>query len=761
MIVGEAYVRVSPNPGDADRFSNNLSRALGARMRSIGRTAGLAVAGGLLAATAGLGTVLATGLGEIKDAQAVQAQTAAGIRSTGAAANVSEKQIADLASRVQGYAGVEDDVVQAGANLLLTFTKVRNEVGKGNDIFTRATEAGADLAARGFGSIEGNAKMLGKALNDPIKGIAALSRAGVTFTDKQKATIASLVASGRVLEAQKIILGEVETQVGGSAKAFGETLPGRIARGKRAFEDFAEGAITTLLPVLEAVLSGGTRLMKFLGPVVARVFGGLGSAFASVGEGVTEGVIGPVNSVGDLLRNIAATVTNVVLTLVQGADAVAGEAQDGFTRFAAGVRQAFLTIMPRVITIVQRGIAVVRAWLPAILALGGAVGGVLVVAFRVFAAVLPQVLSGVEAVGRFLSRHQTLVVSVAAAIGTIVAALAAWRAITAAVAAVQGVLNAVLAANPIGLVVLAVAGLVTALVVAYRRSEEFRAFVSQAFDMVGGAAERFGAVIAPIMNAVGTSIQGLVQIVSGVISVIVGLFTGDFGKVRDGIESVMGGVYDYLRGVPALILGALGDLAGTLLGKGKDLVGGLLSGAVEKFIDLTAWVGDIPGMIVGAIGDLAGALVRAGWDIIAGLIKGVWEKAGDLRNAVLGVIQKAIPGGGSIENAVEEYNREAAKRGQPPIQRRATGGFVGAGRDYLVGENGMELLRMGSQSGRIVPNGELSAAGGGLGIEQMRMLAAFLAAEFRAAPIMLDGERVSAAVDNRLGGLTNTRGRIR
>ena len=31
--------------------------------------------------------------------------------------------------------------------------------------------------------------MLGKALNDPVKGITALGRAGVTFTDEQKKQI--------------------------------------------------------------------------------------------------------------------------------------------------------------------------------------------------------------------------------------------------------------------------------------------------------------------------------------------------------------------------------------------------------------------------------------------------------------------------------------------------------------------------------------------------------------------------------------------
>src|ERR1700712_5749455 len=59
----------------------------------------------------------------------------------------------------------------------------------------------------------------GKALNDPLKGISALSRAGVTFTQSQQDSIKAMVGANDLLGAQKIILGEVEKQVGGTAKA--------------------------------------------------------------------------------------------------------------------------------------------------------------------------------------------------------------------------------------------------------------------------------------------------------------------------------------------------------------------------------------------------------------------------------------------------------------------------------------------------------------------------------------------------------------
>ena len=106
--------------------------------------------------------------------------------------------------------------------------------------------------------------MLGKALNDPIRGITALSRAGVTFTDEQKATIKTLQESGRTLDAQKIILREVEDQVGGTAEAFGETTRGKIERSKRAFEEMQKTLARALLPILEAAASIFQKLSGFI-----------------------------------------------------------------------------------------------------------------------------------------------------------------------------------------------------------------------------------------------------------------------------------------------------------------------------------------------------------------------------------------------------------------------------------------------------------------------------------------------------------------
>jgi hypothetical protein len=218
--------------------------------------AALALGAIALAAKAGLEGVMA-------DDEAL-ANLQSTITSTGNAANITSESFFAYANELQKVTGTGADQITQGAALLATFKNVRNEVGAGNQVFNRATKAALDLSKKGFGDLSGSNKMLGKALNDPIRGITALGRAGVTFTDEQKATIKTLQESGRTLDAQKIILKEVEDQVSGTAEAFGATTRGKIERSKRAFEEMQKTLARALLPVLESAASIFQKLSGFI-----------------------------------------------------------------------------------------------------------------------------------------------------------------------------------------------------------------------------------------------------------------------------------------------------------------------------------------------------------------------------------------------------------------------------------------------------------------------------------------------------------------
>ena len=176
----------------------------------------------------------------------------------------STQRLTDFADTLQHTIGVEDEAIINTQSLLLTFGKVAKTAGEAGGAFDRATQAAFDLSAAGFGSAESSAKMLGKALNDPLKGITALSRAGVTFTEKQKEQIANFVKTGDVAAAQNIILSEVEKQVGGVAEA---TATGG-AKMKVAFAAFTEQVGMFLLPIVQKLT---TLLVERVLPVLQNL----------------------------------------------------------------------------------------------------------------------------------------------------------------------------------------------------------------------------------------------------------------------------------------------------------------------------------------------------------------------------------------------------------------------------------------------------------------------------------------------------------
>ncbi|MES0071940.1 hypothetical protein [Mesorhizobium sp. M0058] len=156
------------------------------------------------------------------DSEKAQTQLAAALRSTGNVAGQSVDGLNAHAAALQRITAYEDDAVTSSQALLLTFTKIRG------DTFNKATDAILDMATAMKQDLQGATIMVGKALNDPILGVTALSRAGVQFTASQKEVIKSLVETGDVAGAQVLILKELENQFGGSAKAARETLGGAL-----------------------------------------------------------------------------------------------------------------------------------------------------------------------------------------------------------------------------------------------------------------------------------------------------------------------------------------------------------------------------------------------------------------------------------------------------------------------------------------------------------------------------------------------------
>jgi Transglycosylase SLT domain len=207
-------------------FGTTFAKATAGPFRSIGGVFASSI-GGLatgFAAVAGI-KVFAGFVADARESNKIARITAQAIKSTGGAANVTAGQVGKLAEAISNKTGKDDEAIQSGQNLLLTFTNIRNETGKGNDIFNQASQAIVDMTAAlnngevSSSGLKASSIQLGKALNDPIKGVTALRKVGVSFTEQQTKQIKKLVEAGRTLDAQKIILRELGKEFGGAAAA--------------------------------------------------------------------------------------------------------------------------------------------------------------------------------------------------------------------------------------------------------------------------------------------------------------------------------------------------------------------------------------------------------------------------------------------------------------------------------------------------------------------------------------------------------------
>ena len=248
-----------------------------------------------------------------------------------------------------------------------------------------------------------------------------------------------------------------------------------------------------------------------------------------------------------------------------------------------------------------------------------------------------------------LARQAASWVAEAAAKVASTAATVAHTAVTKASAAAQWLLNAALSANPIGLVVIAIAGLVAALVVAYKKSETFRNIVNAAWGAIKKAAV---AVFGFVAKYIKTWVD-IIRAVLGKVKAVADSVVRFFDRMRDGIVGAFNRVTGFLRTVAGKIKSAIGNPGRILYETGKDIVAGLRNGISAAW----HWVTDkLKGLIGGlskaakkvlGIGSPSRVFAEVGKDVAAGLAIGIDGGLGTVRRAALGLAGATLPGFGA------------------------------------------------------------------------------------------------------------------
>jgi phage-related protein len=297
---------LSKASGDIEQAGGKVSKSMGGVAKAVG---------GAFA----VGAVVAFGksaVGAAEESAEATARLDNVFKQMGDTTGEASKAAQDYASELSAQTAIEDEAIMSAQAMLATFGKVSDETARNAGVFDRATAAAADLAATGFGSLEGNAVQLGKALQDPVKGITALAKSGVTFTDAQKAMIKSMVESGDHLGAQQLVLAAIEKQVKGTAAA----TASESEKMATSFGEVQESLGTALLPALNELAPILAKVAKFIAdnssvivPLVGVVLGLAAAIKVITFAQLAWNVAVSANPLGLIVLGIAALVVAIVL----------------------------------------------------------------------------------------------------------------------------------------------------------------------------------------------------------------------------------------------------------------------------------------------------------------------------------------------------------------------------------------------------------------------------------------------------------------
>lgn len=187
-----------------------------------------------------------------------EAQVMSGIESTANAAGLGLQKLKKEASSLQKRTIFGDEsILQNVTAQFQTFTNITD------NNFLKLQETALDVTSRLYGtkasaeSLRSTSIMLGKALNDPISNLGALSRSGIQFSEQQTKMIKKMWEGGEQAKAQSVILNELQKQYGGSAEAAAKVGLGPWRQFMNRMGDFME----KLGPIL---LTGVNILMEFV-----------------------------------------------------------------------------------------------------------------------------------------------------------------------------------------------------------------------------------------------------------------------------------------------------------------------------------------------------------------------------------------------------------------------------------------------------------------------------------------------------------------
>lgn len=477
----KAFGGVGKSATTAAQSINNIDK--GSKMESFKKAIG-----GVQVALGAVGVMAAGYLKGAIDsaitAQKANANVEATIKSTGGAAGMTSKEVLDMASSFSKVSLFGGTAIKTGDAMLLTFTNI------GKDVLPGATQAMLDMAQKMGTDPVDQAVKLGKALNDPANGLAALTKNGVVFSEEQKKQIEVMQKAGNIAGAQKIILAELSKEFGGQALAATQTYEGQMQMLSKTMSGIKTSIGLVLLPYLQTAMEKFQKIADVVTDFAKKntnlITGvlSLTAVFGTFigGAGLVQkvlGVLGPVASglgttIGGMALPVAAVIAVIALLAVQGSK--------NFGQISSFIKTE---VEPRFQNIIHIVKDIAEKYFPNLSTSGTGLLttfedltknglNIVITALKFVRDNTGLVKTTVEIAGGAWLAYKGYVI--ASAIATEAMAIKAniVAIATKAWTAAQWLFNAALNANPIGLVILGIAGLIAIGVLLYQNWDKVK-----------------------------------------------------------------------------------------------------------------------------------------------------------------------------------------------------------------------------------------------------------------------------------------------
>lgn len=591
-VIGEAFIEVKP---DADGFGPAAEKSVSGSMAGVAKKAVAAFGAGFATAKLVGGVKAAVEAGA--EAAQVQRITDQLVKQSGEAAGISAEGVADLAEQISNLTGIDDEAIQSASNTLLAFSNIKNAGDGAAAIFDRTQQAAVDMAAALGTDVAGATAKLGKALNDPEKGLKLLARSGVQLTEQQQAQVEALQAQGDTLGAQQVLLDALEAKFKGTAEAAADPMQ----KLQTVIGNVQESIGQALLPALGPAADAIGKLVQGIAPALEALVGALGPVVDAVANALAG--LGPI--LGDALDDLAPALESL--------GPVVAEVANALGPVLAEIGKALAVLVP---PLAQVATAILKALGPVIARIVQTLGKVIAALAPILAKLAPIIEKVVGLLGD--------------ALGTVIDALLDGlepllpifqELLTKVFAALEPVLP--ILADAIGKIAVALAEVLVALLPLL---EPLLNLAILLIDKIGAPALILLAeAIALVADVLARLLTDTAELIVPVVTAVTDFFS-NIEEMPQKFAAFFTKIFDLWKGFVADILGFVEDIVGAVLGiperllelhtKMRELfvdVGlAIINGILEGIASATEFVTDLANKVVNAIIDFINDAVIGG-----------------------------------------------------------------------------------------------------------------------------------------------------